>query len=98
MIVIDEYLAVRVVGGDWPARLPEDDLGLPASRHWRLLQAVHNPRGGQLTQPVAGLSPAAATPSATRTPKSSRSSRSSTPGPSSTRAAAIAARYAAPAG
>ena len=41
MIVIDEYLAVRVVGGDWPDQLPDDDLALPASRHWRLLQRLH---------------------------------------------------------
>lgn len=34
VIVIDEYLAVRVVGGAWPEGLPDDeDLGLPASRH-----------------------------------------------------------------
>jgi len=49
---------VRVVRGDWPAGLPDDEVALPASRHWRLLQAVHNPRGGQLTRIVAGLSDA----------------------------------------
>jgi hypothetical protein len=55
MIVIDEYLAVRVVGGDWPAELPDDDdLALPASRHWRLLQRVHAPGHGQLSQVLAG--------------------------------------------
>lgn len=58
MIVIDEYLAVRVLFGAWPAPLPVDELGLPASRHWRLLQAVHNPRGGQLSQLVGTVSPA----------------------------------------
>lgn len=57
MIVIDEYLAVRVLRADWPEGLPDDDLGLPASRHWRLLQALHNPRGGQLSQLLAELSP-----------------------------------------
>jgi hypothetical protein len=57
VIVIDEYLAVRVLFSAWPARLPVDELGLPASRHWRLLQAVHNPRGGQLCQLVADVSP-----------------------------------------
>lgn len=55
MIVIDEYLAVRVLGGDWPDTLPDDELGLPASRHWRLLQRVHNPAGGQLSRLLASL-------------------------------------------
>jgi hypothetical protein len=50
VIVIDEYLAVRVVLADWPPELPDDELALPASRHWRLLQALHAPRGGQLSQ------------------------------------------------
>jgi hypothetical protein len=56
VIVIDEYLAVRVVLGRWPAELPDEDLALPASRHWRLLQALHNPRGGQLSRILAPLS------------------------------------------
>jgi hypothetical protein len=55
VLVIDEYLAVRVLGGHWPAGLPDDDLGLPASRHWRLLQRVHAPGGGQLSQLLAAL-------------------------------------------
>ncbi len=55
MLVIDEYLAVRVLGANWPAGLPDDDLGLPASRHWRLLQRVHAPGGGQLSQLLAAL-------------------------------------------
>jgi hypothetical protein len=39
--------------------LPDDDeLGLPASAHWRLLQALHGGRGGQLSQLFAGASPA----------------------------------------
>ena len=50
MIVIDEYLATRVVLARWPEGLPDDELALPASRHWRLLQALHHPRGGQLSQ------------------------------------------------
>ena len=58
MLVIDEYLALRVVRGDWPDELPDDDLVLPASRHWRLLQAVHSPRGGQLSQLIGALSSA----------------------------------------
>ncbi|MGH3576994.1 MAG: hypothetical protein ACRDU0_05495 [Mycobacterium sp.] len=59
MIVIDEYLAVRVVGGQWPKGLPDDeDLVLPTSRHWRLLQRIHAPGGGQLSQVLGSLSPA----------------------------------------
>ena len=59
MIVIDEYLAVRVMGGVWPEGLPDDeDLALPASRHWRLLQRVHAPSDGQLSQILAQLSDA----------------------------------------
>ncbi len=59
MIVIDEYLAVRVMGGAWPEALPDDeDLALPASRHWRLLQRVHAPGDGQLSQILAQLSDA----------------------------------------
>ncbi|MGH9184650.1 MAG: hypothetical protein ACRD0U_02360 [Acidimicrobiales bacterium] len=50
MLVIDEYLAVDVMLGDWPAGLPDDDIiGLPASRHFRLLQRIHQPGSGQLT-------------------------------------------------
>ena len=57
MIVVDEYLAVRVVGGDWPGGLPDDDdIALTASRYWRLLQRLHNPSGGQLSSVLAGLS------------------------------------------
>lgn len=56
MLVIDEYLAVRVLGGNWPPGLPDDqDLALPASRHWRLLQRVHNPAGGQLSGLLGSL-------------------------------------------
>ena len=60
MIVIDEYLAVRVLGGRWPDGLPDDDdLALTASRHWRLLQRIHAPGTGQLSTVLAELSPAA---------------------------------------
>lgn len=56
MLVIDEYLAVTVLLGDWPAGLPDDDnLLLPASRHFRLLQRIHQPSGGQLTTVLARL-------------------------------------------
>lgn len=55
MIVIDEYLAVRVLGGSWPDELPDDELALPASRHWRLLQRVHTPSTGQLSRLLGAL-------------------------------------------
>lgn len=58
MIVIDEYLAVRVLRARWPTGLPDDELALPAARHWRLLQALH---GGQLSRLFAGASPAVVT-------------------------------------
>lgn len=58
MIVVDEYLAARVVGGDWPEALPDDELALQASRHWRLLQALHGGRGGQLSRILGQLSDA----------------------------------------
>jgi len=57
MILIDEYLTMRVLLGAWPEGLPDDDLVLPASRHWRLLQALHGPRGGQLSRPLDQPSP-----------------------------------------
>lgn len=56
MLVIDEYLAVDVLLGDWPAGLPDDDnLLLPAARHFRLLQRIHQPSGGQLTTALERL-------------------------------------------
>lgn len=58
MIVVDEYLAVRVAGGAWPVDLPDDELVLPTSRHWRLLQALHGSRGGRLSEVLAALTPA----------------------------------------
>jgi len=55
VILIDEYLAIRVLGGAWPDGLPDDDLGLTASRHWRLLQRIHAPAGGQLSRRLEAL-------------------------------------------
>lgn len=50
MLVIDEYLAVRVLVGARPAELAEDEpLALPAYRHYRLLQRIHQPGTGQLS-------------------------------------------------
>ncbi len=57
MILIDEYLAMRVLGGSWPQGLPDDDdQALTAARHWRLLQRIHAPGTGQLSQRLAALS------------------------------------------
>ena len=56
MRIVDEYLAARVVVGSWPDGLPDDDVGLTASRHWRLLQRIHKPAGGQLSTILDGLS------------------------------------------
>ena len=55
MIVVDEYLAVRVVRCRWPSGLPDDELALTTSLHWRLLQALHGGRGGQLAQVLSTL-------------------------------------------
>lgn len=56
MIVVDEYLAIRSLLGDVPEVLPDDSLALTASAHWRILQRIHMPAGGQLTQAMSGLS------------------------------------------
>lgn len=59
MLVIDEYLAVDVLRGDWPEGLPDDDLlGLPVTHHYRLLQRIHQPGTGRLSQILGGLSDA----------------------------------------
>ena len=56
--MVDEYLAVRIVRGRWPTSLPAgEELVLPAIRHWRLLQRIHSPGTGQLSQILASLSP-----------------------------------------
>lgn len=50
MLVIDEYLAVRVLVGAPPDELDLDEtLALPAYRHYRLLQRIHAPGAGQLS-------------------------------------------------
>ena len=58
MLIVDEYVAVRVVLGDWPDAMPDDEVALPLMGHWRLLQALHHPRGGQLTRVLSSLSSA----------------------------------------
>jgi hypothetical protein len=60
MIVIDEYLLVGVLLGDWPDAIPDsEDLALPLSRHWRLLQALHGAGSGQLSSLLAPPHPQA---------------------------------------
>lgn len=58
MIVIDEYLAVDALVGEWPDGVSEDEtLGLPATCHYRLLQRIHQPGPGQLSAILARLGP-----------------------------------------
>lgn len=60
MLVVDEYLAVRIVAGDWPDGLPHDaPIALPAYRHYRLLQRVHRPGDGQLSTLLRRINSAA---------------------------------------
>lgn len=50
---------MRVIGGVLARGSSDDeDVALPASRHWRLLQRVHAPGDGQLSQILALLSDA----------------------------------------
>jgi hypothetical protein len=56
MRVVDEYLALRVLAGDWPAEIPHDVLGLTYARHWRLLSAMANPSAGRISRGLAALS------------------------------------------
>jgi hypothetical protein len=53
---VDEYVALRVVFGDWPAEIPHDVLGLTYTRHWRLLSTMANPTGGRISRALAALS------------------------------------------
>lgn len=55
MIVVDEYLAIRSLLGLLPEGLPDEPLAITTSAHWRLLQRVHTPSGGQLSQALAAL-------------------------------------------
>lgn len=55
MIVVDEYLAIRSLLGVLPNGLPDEPLAITTSAHWRLLQRVHAPAGGQLSQALAAL-------------------------------------------
>lgn len=55
MLVINEFLAIRVLRGDAPPDLPDDDLLLPTSRHWRLLPALQGGRRGRLSRLLGPL-------------------------------------------
>lgn len=55
MIVVDEYLAVWSLLGVLPPEVPDERVLLPLSAHWRLLQRLHGPAGGQLSQALARL-------------------------------------------
>jgi hypothetical protein len=55
VIVVDEYLAIRSLLGLLPDGLPDEPLAITTSAHWRLLQRIHAPAGGQLSQALAAL-------------------------------------------
>ena len=55
MIVVDEHLAIRSLLGMLPDVLPDEQLAITSSAHWRLLQRLHAPSGGQLSQALAAL-------------------------------------------
>jgi hypothetical protein len=55
MIVVDEYVAIRALLGERPDQLPDELLALPMTSHWRLLQRIHAPGAGQLSQVLARL-------------------------------------------
>jgi hypothetical protein len=55
VIVVDEYLAIRSLLGVLPEGLPDEPLAITTSAHWRLLQRIHAPAGGQLSQALAAL-------------------------------------------
>lgn len=54
MQIVDEYVALRVLTGDWPSEMPEDLLG-PYTRHWRLLSATALPSGGRISRQLGAL-------------------------------------------
>jgi len=56
MRVVDEYVALRALFGDWPAEIPHDVLGLTYTRHWRLLSAMAVPTAGRISRGLAAFS------------------------------------------
>jgi len=55
LIVVDEHLAIRSLLGVLPEGLPDEPLAITTSAHWRLLQRVHAPAGGPLSQALSTL-------------------------------------------
>jgi hypothetical protein len=50
VLVVDEYLAIRVLVGDRPDELDaEEPLAITAYRHYCLLHRIHDPGPGQLS-------------------------------------------------
>lgn len=56
MQIVDEYVALRVLVGDWPPEIPQDLLGLTYTRHWRLLSAMAVPTAGKISRRLGALS------------------------------------------
>jgi hypothetical protein len=54
MRVVDEYVALRVLAGDWPTEIQHDVLGLTYARHWRLLSAMATPGVGRISRGLVG--------------------------------------------
>jgi hypothetical protein len=54
--IVDEYVALRALVGDWPAEIPRDLLGLTYARHWRLLSALAVPGRGRISRRLSALS------------------------------------------
>lgn len=55
MRIVDEYVALRALVGDWPAEIPADLLGLTYTRHWRLLSAMSASTGGRISRRLSAL-------------------------------------------
>lgn len=55
MIVVDEYLAMWSLLGVLSPDVPEERMAFPLSAHWGLLQRLHAPAGGRLSQVLSLL-------------------------------------------
>ena len=55
MRIVDEYVALRALVGDWPVEIPADLLGLTYTRHWRLLSAMAVPAAGRISRRLSAL-------------------------------------------
>lgn len=90
MLIIDEYLAVRVLGGNWPDGAPATTSPSQRRGTGGYCSASTPPAGGNCPASSTSSAPPDARACATLTPKCSRSS---TPRPLLDEAASIAARY-----